>query len=399
MSHKEPSAISHSTLFDLKGIVSEHVSTFDKEGRTAVKGRSKPRNEHLSKDKFARPSPGIIRRMALEARNELNRKHLAHISKASEEQRQEIMRIKAEKYDKLKRGDYGVLTEKELAEITVDFDRKWEEQDDGWSDHSSDIDESAAAVSEPIYDDLGRKQAKKTTDDFDDAFSREKVEYVDELGRTRMGTRAEAREAEAARRTEDVGGRDPMQDLDDEQPTIGPAHAEVLQSNVIYGAQCFFPVYEPSQEDLKARLKAAEGTADTKHYNANEEVRARAAGHYQFAQDETKRAEQMAALKAEREETQQAREERQSRAVEVEQVAVSGGQPAMKKTVTLTPAQEMKKRKMDERRALIEAKRMKMLGGKEGIEKKRQELQDREAEKLLKEVETSLQPDQTDSLR
>jgi arsenate reductase-like glutaredoxin family protein len=57
--------------------------------------------------------------MALEARNEMNRKHLAHISKASEEERQHIMRIKAEKYDKLKRGDYGVLSEKELAEITV----------------------------------------------------------------------------------------------------------------------------------------------------------------------------------------------------------------------------------------------------------------------------------------
>ena len=31
-----------------------------------------------------------------------------------------------------------------------------------------------------------------------------------------------------------------------------------------------------------------------------------------------------------------------------------------------------------------------MFGGKEGIEKKRQKLQDREAERLMKEVETSL---------
>jgi arsenate reductase-like glutaredoxin family protein len=58
--------------------------------------------------------------MAMEARKDLNRKHLAHISKASEGQRQEIMRIKAEKYEKLKRGEYGDLTEKELAEATVD---------------------------------------------------------------------------------------------------------------------------------------------------------------------------------------------------------------------------------------------------------------------------------------
>lgn len=31
-----------------------------------------------------------------------------------------------------------------------------------------------------------------------------------------------------------------------------------------------------------------------------------------------------------------------------------------------------------------------MLGGKEGIEKRRKELQDREAERFMKEVETSL---------
>ncbi|KAJ9120118.1 hypothetical protein QFC22_003016 [Naganishia vaughanmartiniae] len=386
-SKKEPLAISQSTLFDLKGIVSEHRSTFDKEGRTALKGRSRPKDEALSKDKFARPSPGIIKRMALEARNELNRKHLAHISKASEKERQEIMRIKAEKYDKLKRGDYGVLSEKELAEITVDFDRKWEEEDE-WSDHSSDIDESAGP---------GHQNITTANGAFDDAFSREKVEYVDELGRTRIGTRAEAREADMAKQTSEVKRLDPMEDLDEGQPEIGPAHAEVLQSNVIYGPQSFFPVYEPTQEDLRARLKAAEGPADTKHYDANEEVRARAAGHYQFSQDETKRAEQMAALKAERNETQQARDERRNQGVGVNEMPAAKGQPAGKKMVILTPAQETKKRKLDERRALIEAKRIKMLGGKEGIEKKRQELQDQEAERLLREVESSLQPEQKES--
>lgn len=58
--------------------------------------------------------------MAMEAKNDMQRKHLAHISKASEEQRQEIMRIKAEKYEKLRRGEYGDLSEKELADVTVD---------------------------------------------------------------------------------------------------------------------------------------------------------------------------------------------------------------------------------------------------------------------------------------
>lgn len=40
-----------------------------------------------------------------------------------------------------------------------------------------------------------------------------------------------------------------------------------------------------------------------------------------------------------------------------------------------------------------------MLGGKEGIEKKRQELQDQEAEKLLREVESGIRPEQNEVRR
>lgn len=43
-----------------------------------------------------------------------------------------------------------------------------------------------------------------------------------------MGTRAEAREAEEARRGAGDKVYDPMEALEAEQPTIGPAHAEVL---------------------------------------------------------------------------------------------------------------------------------------------------------------------------
>lgn len=38
-----------------------------------------------------------------------------------------------------------------------------------------------------------------------------------------------------------------------------------------------------------------------------------------------------------------------------------------------------------------------MLGGKEGIEKRRKELQDREAERMMKEVESSLATEQGSS--
>lgn len=43
-----------------------------------------------------------------------------------------------------------------------------------------------------------------------------------------MGTRAEAREAEEAKRKSGVKVYDPMEGLEEEEPSIGPAHAEVL---------------------------------------------------------------------------------------------------------------------------------------------------------------------------
>lgn len=73
----------------------------------------------------------------------------------------------------------------------------------------------------------------------------------------------------------------------------------------------------------------------------------------------------MAALKAERDVTQQAREENQSRAVQVV-AGASHAEPA-KRVVVLTAAQEAKKRKLDERRAMIEAKRMKVGGSYPGM--------------------------------
>jgi len=103
------------------------------------------------------------------------------------------------------------------------------------------------------------------------------------------------------------------------------------------------------------------------------------AGQYQFSLDEDKRAEQMAALAAEREKTIKAREE------------TSKG---------FNKAMEDRKRKLDARRELIQAKRIQVLG-KEEVEKldreRRVELsrleeerKEKEAEDFLKGIENEL---------
>src|SRR5689334_13301863 len=100
-------------------------------------------------------------------------------------------------------------------------------------------------------------------------------------------------------------------------------------------------------------------------------VRTRGAGQYQFSLDEEKRAEQMASLKAQREETETVRQ----------QAGRRGG---------VSAAQAVHKRKLDERRALVEAKRAKLLGGQEVVDRLREEKRSAEADNLLREVEQSM---------
>ncbi|WWD20278.1 hypothetical protein CI109_104754 [Kwoniella shandongensis] len=349
-----PSNISQATLLELKAITAEHADRFAKEGRAPVKGKA--RHKQLlekSKDPFDRPSPGLIKRLAAEARNDAKRRHFENTDGPSEEQRRVILKAKARKYEQFKKGDYSGLTEKEIAEAVIDFDRKLEEEE--YTDHSSDEDESAKPARKRWSDD----------EDEDDDDDLEKVEYVDEMGRTRVGTRKEAKEAEALKAND--------------APLIpsgegDSAYAEVLQSKVIHGDQNFFPVYEPDADAIKAKYRQAEEEARAHHYDASKEVRVKGAGQYQFSLDEEMRAEQMAALDVQRNETEKARAETAQRR-------------------GMSAAQEAKKRKMDERKAMIEAKRVKLLGGEKEVERLRAEKRAKEADDFLKGLESELDKD------
>lgn len=118
---------------------------------------------------------------------------------------------------------------------------------------------------------------------------------------------------------------------------------------------------------MKERIKAAEAETTATHYDASKETRARGAGVYQFSQDEEERARQMDELKRARDETEKKRAE-SARA-------------------ELTPAQQAAKRKLDERRALIEAKRQKLLGGTDAVEAARKKAQEKQAEAFLSGIQ------------
>ena len=100
-------------------------------------------------------------------------------------------------------------------------------------------------------------------------------------------------------------------------------------------------------------------------------VRVKGAGQYQFSLDEDKRAEQMASLKSQRQETETARENHQKRA-------------------GISKAQEAHKRRLEARWELIEAKRAKLYGGQEEVDRIRKEKKELAADKFLEGLEAEL---------
>ena len=59
----------------------------------------------------------------------------------------------------------------------------------------------------------------------------------------------------------------------------------------------------------------------------------------------------------------------------------------------MSAAQEERQRKLDERRAMLEAKRVLKFGGAENLARLRREKVEREAEGLLAEVQRGFEPD------
>ncbi len=111
--------VSQASLLGLKAITAEHAERFEKEGRSATRGSARPKAVEKIKDPFLRPSPGLVKRLAREARNDSKRRHFDDDG-PSDEQRRAILEAKAKKYDALKRGDLSGFTERELAEANID---------------------------------------------------------------------------------------------------------------------------------------------------------------------------------------------------------------------------------------------------------------------------------------
>ncbi|KAJ5135578.1 Protein of unknown function DUF4078 [Penicillium bovifimosum] len=139
--------------------------------------------------------------------------------------------------------------------------------------------------------DLKHTEEQHIGDDEDDD-SASIVSYEDEFGRSRRGTRAEAREAARAKDEEAGGGQERWR----------PARPD----NLIYGEAIQTEAFNPEANiaaqmtKLAARRDRSPTPPENKHYDAAGEVRNRGTGFYTFSTNEDERKKQMEELEAAR---------------------------------------------------------------------------------------------------
>ena len=224
------------------------------------------------------------------------------------------MEEKARLYAAMKRGDVEDDQEKHM----VDFDRKWVEKQ-----------ETKASASE-------------SDDDDDSEEDQEVVEYTDEFGRQRKGTRGDAAREERRRKLAEAG-RD-----DADRFTARP----VVPTNLIFGDTIQSNAFRPddttftAMEELASKRDKSLTPPPEAHYDANWEVRTRGTGFFQFSANAEERQKQMENLEKERQETERTRGTQGKEAGEVEQRKIE------------------RQKQMDERRRVIEAKRGKLKANK-----------------------------------
>ena len=224
------------------------------------------------------------------------------------------MEEKARLYASMKRGDYVPPTDgrsNKEENVLVDFDRKWAEEQEGGKGDNHDT---------------------SSDDDVGDSEDEEIVEYEDEFGRQRKGTRLEVAR-EMRRRNAQAYASEELA-----QASARPSRPE----NLIHGDTIQAAAFNPDEpiaaqmETLAKKRDRSMTPPDEVHYDASKEIRTKGVGFYQFSKDNEGRKKEMEALERERAETEKGRREREER-------------------------KEAKRKQIEERKKMIASKRGKKL--------------------------------------
>lgn len=199
------------------------------------------------------------------------------------------MEEKARLYASMKRGDYvppSNLSHNAEEHSLVDFDRKW----------ADDID-------------AGRQQPETSSDEDDESEAESLVDYEDEFGRQRRGTKAE-REREIRRRNATTYAESQLQSF----AARPAAPSNVIRGDTIQSA-AFNPdvtISEQMEELARKRDRSLTPPPET-HYDASKEIRSKGVGFYAFSKDAEERKREMEELEKQRGETEKVKREQEER--------------------------------------------------------------------------------------
>ncbi|GAA5908764.1 hypothetical protein JCM6882_008201 [Rhodosporidiobolus microsporus] len=333
--------VTSSSFLDLKAQISKHEDEFNKSkqiGQSTIAGGVPRGSKKLPT--WARQNKGVAGR---QAKDQVVYEDEVDTGRGDPAKIKAQLERKAAIYDKIRKGKTGGLNEDQIGSLLVDFDRKNYDNPDTSDDDSvgSDVDESLTVPERCINDDEPGPSLP-----YDPL-----VEFTDEFGRTRMIPRSEVPRG-APFRDPTQGAGDAQYSTAVEPPSAFKPGEGPDASQIIYGDQTSFPVYEPDPEVLAKRaatLAAAAAAPLVDHYNASEENRQRGAGFYGFSGNEDERKAQMEALKREREETERRRREREEAGDLVKRERER--------------EKEERKRKIEEKRREVEEKRKRAKAG------------------------------------
>jgi Domain of unknown function (DUF4078) len=257
--------------------------------------RGRPRPSKSKPDIFTQHNKNSKKRAASDLAEDGEQRHkteddIGGVDSAALQRSKRRMEEKAQIYAAMKRGDYirpeNVHDERNL----VDFDRKWAEQEaNGRNDD----------------DDDGASSSVSNNSDSDD----ELVDYEDEFGRQRRGTKAEVAREERRRRIQENASKEA------EDFSARPK----MPSNVIFGDTVQYNAFNPDDEttekmaDLAQKRDRSATPPEEKHYDATAEVRTKGTGFYTFSKDAEERKKEMESLEKERLRTEKERTEREAR--------------------------------------------------------------------------------------
>ncbi|GAD95268.1 conserved hypothetical protein [Paecilomyces variotii No. 5] len=306
----------------LSSLISQGGSSSSKSESKTSSGRTRP-SKNSKSDIFSVHNKGAQKRAAADLEDDdeessafARQKHqraedIGQVDAATLQRSKRRMEEKVRVYEELKSGahladasssdeedmtadDHAARMRRREKNALVDFDRKWAEEERKRL-------ESGERSDEEVDDEDGDGDADETGS---------LVEYEDEFGRSRRGTRAEAARASRARAEhEDDGTRGEPHDRS--RPS--------RPSNLIYGEAIQSAAFNPDapiaaqMSYLAARRDRSATPPAEAHYDADAEVRSRGTGFYAFSRDAETRRKEMEELERARKETEREREERRAR--------------------------------------------------------------------------------------